>query len=40
MTNNPAMAGQHLASLERLCGKGCEEYKDLALEIADYRKKH
>ena len=39
MTNNPAMAEQHLAALERICGKGCEEYKDLAQEIAEYKKK-
>jgi Flp pilus assembly protein TadD len=40
MTNNPAMAEQHLAALERICGTGCEEYKDLAREIAEYKKKH
>jgi Flp pilus assembly protein TadD len=39
MTNNPAMAEQHLAALERICGQGCEEYKDLAREIAEYKKK-
>jgi tetratricopeptide (TPR) repeat protein len=39
MTNNLAMAEQHLGALERICGKGCEEYKDLAREIAEYKKK-
>ena len=29
---------QHLAELEKLCGKGCEEYKDLAKAIANYNK--
>lgn len=40
LTNNPTMAEQHLAALERICGKSCEEYKDLEREIAEYRKKH
>jgi len=40
MTNNPAMAEQHLAALEKICGKNCEEYKDLAKEIAEYKQKH
>jgi tetratricopeptide (TPR) repeat protein len=40
MTNNPAMAEQHLAALERICGKNCEEYKDLEREIAEYKKRH
>ena len=40
ITNNPAMAEEHLAALERICGKNCEEYKDLAREIAEYKKKH
>ena len=39
LTNNLAMAEQHLATLERICGQGCEEYKDLAREIAEYKKK-
>jgi tetratricopeptide (TPR) repeat protein len=39
LTNNLAMAEQHLASLERICGKNCEEYKDLAHEVAEYKKK-
>ena len=29
-----AKAQQHLTSLERICGKGCEEYQDLARAIA------
>lgn len=40
ITNNPTMAEQHLAALERICGKNCEEYKDLAREIAEYKQKH
>ena len=39
LANNPQMAEQHLAALERICGKNCEEYKDLAREIAEFRKK-
>ena len=37
--NNLAMAEQHLASLERICGRNCEEYKDLAHEVAEYKKR-
>jgi Flp pilus assembly protein TadD len=40
ITNNPAMAEEHLAALEKICGKNCEEYKDLAREIAEYKQKH
>jgi Flp pilus assembly protein TadD len=40
ITNNPAMAEQHLAALEKICGKNCEEYTDLAREIAEYKKTH
>ncbi|HEX3170022.1 MAG TPA: hypothetical protein VHQ88_05555 [Burkholderiales bacterium] len=40
ITNNPAMAEEHLAALEKICGKNCEEYKDLAREIAEYKKKN
>ena len=32
----PAKAQEHLAKLETICGKNCEEYKDLAKEIAAY----
>ena len=39
LTNNLAMAEQHLASLERICGRNCEEYKDLAHEVAEYKKR-
>ncbi len=39
LTNNLAMAEQHLAALDRICGRGCEEYKDLAREVAEYKKK-
>ncbi len=39
LTNNLAAAERHLAALNRLCGVVCEEYKDLAREIAEYKKK-
>ena len=39
LTNNPAMAEQHLAALEKICGQSCGEYKDLAKELAEYKKK-
>lgn len=34
LTGDKASARQHLESLERICGKGCEEYQDLARAIA------
>ncbi len=34
----PEKAAEHLAELEKLCGKGCEEYKDLAKAISNYSK--
>jgi tetratricopeptide (TPR) repeat protein len=40
LTNNLAMAERHLAALNRICGQNCEEYKDLAKDIAEYKKKH
>jgi Flp pilus assembly protein TadD len=30
LTGNKAKAQEHLAALERICGKSCEEYRDLA----------
>ena len=30
LTGNKAKAQEHLAALESICGKGCEEYQDLA----------
>ena len=39
-TGNLAMAERHLATLNRICGPGCEEYKDLAREVAGYKNKH
>lgn len=39
LTNNLTMAEQHLASLERICGRNCEEYKDLAHEVTEYKKR-
>lgn len=34
LTGNKAKAQEHLVALERICGKGCEEYQDLARAIA------
>ena len=34
----PEKAAEHLAQLEGICGKGCEEYQDLAKAIAKYNK--
>ena len=31
------VAKEHLVRLETICGKNCEEYKDLAKAIADYK---
>ena len=36
--NQPDKAAEHLAELEKICGKGCEEYRDLASAIANYGK--
>jgi tetratricopeptide (TPR) repeat protein len=33
----PAKAEEHLARLEKICGKNCEEYKDLAKAVAEYK---
>jgi Flp pilus assembly protein TadD len=40
LTNNLAMAEQHLAALNRICGSSCEEYADLAKKITEYKQKH
>ena len=34
LTGNKAKAQEHLAALERICGKSCEEYQDLARALA------
>jgi len=34
LVGDKAKAQEHLAALERICGKGCEEYQDLARAIA------
>jgi Flp pilus assembly protein TadD len=34
LVGDKAKAQQHLAALDRICGKGCEEYQDLAKAIA------
>ncbi len=36
MVNNVAKAREHLATLDRLCTFGCEEFTDLKKAIADY----
>jgi Flp pilus assembly protein TadD len=33
----PEKAKQHLAQLEKICGKNCEEYQDLQKAIAAYK---
>ncbi|MFM7760304.1 MAG: tetratricopeptide repeat protein [Burkholderiaceae bacterium] len=33
----PEKAAEHLAALEGICGKGCEEYQDLARAIDKYK---
>jgi Flp pilus assembly protein TadD len=37
--NQPEKAKGHLARLEKICGKKCEEYEDLAKAIAAYQAK-
>jgi tetratricopeptide (TPR) repeat protein len=39
LTDNLPKAEEHLAALNRLCGTSCEEYRDLAREVAAYKKK-
>lgn len=34
MTGDKAKAQEHLAALERICGRNCDEYRDLARAIA------
>ena len=34
----PEKAAEHLTLLEKICGKGCEEYQDLAKAISKYNK--
>jgi Flp pilus assembly protein TadD len=36
-TNQPEKAKEHLAKLDQICGKGCEEYQDLAKAVAAYK---
>jgi Flp pilus assembly protein TadD len=35
LVGDKAKAQEHLAALDRICGKGCEEYQDLAKAIAE-----
>jgi tetratricopeptide (TPR) repeat protein len=37
LSKQPDMANKHLAALEAICGKSCDEYKDLAKAIAAYK---
>lgn len=37
MTGNPEKAREHLAALDKLCGRDCDEYRDLAKAIAAAR---
>ena len=37
LTGNRAKAQEHLAALERICGRNCEEYQDLARALAALR---
>ncbi len=39
-TNQLDKAEEHLARLERICGKGCEEYEKLNKGIADYKSRN
>ncbi len=39
MKNDIANAEKHLAALDRICGKGCEEYQDLAKAIDAHKKR-
>lgn len=39
MKNDISGAEKHLVALERICGKNCEEYQDLAKAIVEHRKK-
>jgi len=34
-SGDKAKAREHLAVLERLCGRGCEEYRDLEKAISE-----
>jgi Flp pilus assembly protein TadD len=40
LTNNLPKAEEHLAALNKICGRECEEYEDLAREIAKFKKTH
>jgi Flp pilus assembly protein TadD len=37
MIKQPEKAREHLAKLKTICGEGCEEYRDLAQSIAQYK---
>jgi hypothetical protein len=40
MVGKVEQAKEHLATLKKLCGKGCEQYKDLKEDIDAYQAKH
>ena len=37
LAKQPDKARDHLDSLKKICGEGCEEYQDLAKAIAEYK---
>lgn len=37
MEKRPLEAEKHLGELEKICGKGCHEYQELARAIADFK---
>jgi len=40
LAGNLARAEEHLAALDKLCARSCEEYQDLQKSIVEYRKNH
>lgn len=39
LSNQPAKAEEHLAALEKLCGRDCDEYQDLSKGITAFKAK-
>jgi len=39
MANNLAKAEEHLAALDKICFFSCEEYRDLKMEIEEYKQR-
>jgi len=40
MVGKPDKAREHLAALEKLCNKKCEEYRDLKKDLDEYEEAH